>query len=307
MTAKRPKPYDAYQSTKECWRAMRDRCLNKNAKYFYLYGGAGITICARWLEPKGVGFDNFVADMGTRPPPDPIRGRFSLDRVNNDSGYSKANCRWTDGKTQARNKSNNRILEWNGQDYCLADLAEQAGVSQTVFSSRLRANWDLDKIMTTAAVSYVERGPMTLQHAGREHTLEGWALQRDIPSTEVRARLLAGWEVNQALDTPAGFDEPTVAPPRRNHSPNKRHLTGRRFGMLKVLSELPKRGVSANARWLCVCDCGELSEALSSNLGTGKTESCGCMVGTRHADTTAKWQATVAMNKQPRGPILPPP
>lgn len=47
-------------------------------------------------------------------------------------------------------------------------------------------------------------------------------------------------------------------------------LTGRRFGKLTV-----KRYVG-NKKWLCMCDCGHETVALSSNLKRGHTTSCGC-------------------------------
>ena len=75
------------------WKSMIARCRNPNATGYERYGGRGINICERWLT-----FANFFEDMGPRPP-----GR-SIDRVNNELGYSKANCRWATRSEQERNK-----------------------------------------------------------------------------------------------------------------------------------------------------------------------------------------------------------
>lgn len=75
------------------WRSMRNRCMNPADRTFKDYGGRGITVCERWAI-----FDNFLADMGSRP-----AGR-SLDRVNNDEGYTPDNCRWATPKEQANNR-----------------------------------------------------------------------------------------------------------------------------------------------------------------------------------------------------------
>lgn len=48
--------------TYQSWNHMKDRCRNKNHVAYPRYGGAGVTVCDRWLD-----FDNFVADMGNRP------------------------------------------------------------------------------------------------------------------------------------------------------------------------------------------------------------------------------------------------
>jgi len=50
-----------------CYKNMRSRCLNPKHKHYNYYGGRGITICARWMEPDGKGFLNFLEDMGDQP------------------------------------------------------------------------------------------------------------------------------------------------------------------------------------------------------------------------------------------------
>ncbi len=79
---------------------MKARCLNKNADRYKYYGARGITMCRRWLK-----FENFYADMGSRP-----YGK-SLDRINNNKGYSPANCRWATHTVQMRNR---RKPDWTG-------------------------------------------------------------------------------------------------------------------------------------------------------------------------------------------------
>lgn len=51
-------------------------------------------------------------------------------------------------------------------------------------------------------------------------------------------------------------------------------LTGMRFGRLTVIERVPSK--SGHARWKCLCDCGNYTEALSNNLKSGAKVSCGC-------------------------------
>ncbi len=53
-------------------------------------------------------------------------------------------------------------------------------------------------------------------------------------------------------------------------------LTGKRFGMLKVIERNGSESSRGNSLWLCQCDCGGISTVRSSFLRKGVTKSCGC-------------------------------
>jgi hypothetical protein len=76
------------------WKAMIQRCTNPRDQRWNDYGGRGITVCKRWRDS----FEAFYADMGPRP------AGLTLERVNNDEGYSPENCKWATYEEQSRNQ-----------------------------------------------------------------------------------------------------------------------------------------------------------------------------------------------------------
>jgi len=76
---------------------MLARCENPRDPRFKTYGARGITVCERWHV-----FENFLADMGERPPGVTRGGRalYSIDRIDNDRGYEPGNCKWSTPKEQ---------------------------------------------------------------------------------------------------------------------------------------------------------------------------------------------------------------
>ena len=78
------------------WEQMMRRCYNPQVERYKDYGGRGIDVCEEWRDIKN--FANWALSKGYR------EGIDSIDRINNDKGYSPENCRLADKFTQASNK-----------------------------------------------------------------------------------------------------------------------------------------------------------------------------------------------------------
>ena len=111
------------------WVNMKTRCYNEKVAdkdYF----GKGITVCDRWLNS----FENFYADMGKRP-----SNHHSIDRINNDKGYSPENCRWATLDIQATNKKRVVYYETNGIRKNLQEWSNYFGVHQANLMNTLKS------------------------------------------------------------------------------------------------------------------------------------------------------------------------
>lgn len=124
------------------WHSAISRCKNKNNISYKFYGGRGISMSDEWASS----FETFFSDMGQRP-----SNKHSLDRIDNNRGYEKGNCRWATRKEQARNTRACIILEYNGIKGTLKALCEHFGVKYTMAISRKTHGWPLDKILTIPA------------------------------------------------------------------------------------------------------------------------------------------------------------
>ena len=80
-------------TTYRAWEGMKQRCKATTHPRYQDWGGRGISYPATWETYSG-----FLADMGECP------YGYSLDRINNNKGYSKDNCRWADASTQNHNR-----------------------------------------------------------------------------------------------------------------------------------------------------------------------------------------------------------
>lgn len=112
----------------DIYRQMIGRCYNKNNKRYHDYGGRGITVSEDWRLSK----NNFLNDMGKRP-----TNKHSLDRIDNDKGYSKENCRWATIKQQSKNKRSTVNLVAFGKTKCIADWSRLLKISKGTIRYRL--------------------------------------------------------------------------------------------------------------------------------------------------------------------------
>lgn len=109
------------------WRSMIARCTKPSDAAFYLYGGRGITVAPEWMN-----FERFVSDMGLKP------DGYSLERIDNNVGYSKENCRWATQLEQAQNRRTSLPVLFRGEMLTAAEIARRVGLHPNTVRQRLQ-------------------------------------------------------------------------------------------------------------------------------------------------------------------------
>lgn len=123
-----PTARQLHRGTYECWINMQTRCYNAKYRDFHRYGGRGIRVCDRWRGS----FDMFLEDMGPRP------DGMTLERIDNDCGYSPENCRWASPAEQARNRRSTITATVAGETLIAKDWISRLGISPNAFYTRAR-------------------------------------------------------------------------------------------------------------------------------------------------------------------------
>lgn len=114
------------------WLEMNHRCHNKKASNYCDYGGRGIQVEDSWRRS----FVAFLNDMGRKPSP-----KHSIDRVDNNGGYNKENCRWSTKREQANNKRNNLNITVGSETKTLAQWTRFKCYTGNLIGDRLRRGW----------------------------------------------------------------------------------------------------------------------------------------------------------------------
>lgn len=112
------------------WRNMKNRCLNTWAERYKHYGGRGITVCDEWLHNFEAFYDWAIANG--------YADGLSLDRIDVNGNYCPENCRWADETIQANNKSNNLMVEINGEIKTFAEWSRITGIRYDTLCKRYR-------------------------------------------------------------------------------------------------------------------------------------------------------------------------
>lgn len=119
------------------WYQMVQRCHNPNHQNYPRYGALGRTVCEEWRnDPQA--FINWSESHG-------YKEGLSIDRIDNEKGYSPDNCRWVDRFVQQNNMRRNHWITANGETHTISQWARIKGVRRTLILKRLKLGWSEER------------------------------------------------------------------------------------------------------------------------------------------------------------------
>lgn len=122
----------------DIWISMRKRCNLPSSDAYKYYGGRGIKVCEEW-DKDYIPFRDWALSNG-------YQKNLSIDRIDTNGNYCPENCRWVTAKTQANNRTNNRVIEYNGEARTIAEWSRITGLSYRIIQYRLDAGWEVQRI-----------------------------------------------------------------------------------------------------------------------------------------------------------------
>ena len=104
------------------------RCTNPNSTYFLRYGGRGITVCPEWRTRRN--FKEWALSHG-------YRSDLTIDRIDNDKGYSPDNCRWVTPSQNCNNRSTTHFVTAFGKTQSLTEWSRELNISYNTLKKRV--------------------------------------------------------------------------------------------------------------------------------------------------------------------------
>ena len=124
------------------WYKMRNRCNNPKDLVYNRYGGRGITVCEEWNN-SFESFREWAVSQG-------YKEELTIERVDNNKGYSPENCVWATAKTQANNRRSCVTFSHNGKTQNLMQWCKELDLDYKLVHNRIhKLGWNFERAITT--------------------------------------------------------------------------------------------------------------------------------------------------------------
>lgn len=164
------------------WSKMKERCDNENTPAYHNYGGRGVKVCEEWHDNFQAFYDWAIVNG--------YDDTLTIERKDNNKGYSPDNCCWITREEQARNKRNIQYVLIDGEKLPLKTACEKLGLPYKAVHLRVaRYGMSIDEAI---------RKPFK----DKSKTLSAKCKEAGLPYGTVFARIKSGWSEERALSEP---------------------------------------------------------------------------------------------------------
>lgn len=132
----------SYTRVYKTWQGLKSRCTYERDPYYKNYGGKGITVCDEWMHNFNAFYMWAVANG--------YSDDLTIDRIDVNGNYEPTNCRFVNRKTQANNRTNNRIITYHNESHTLAEWSGILGIKYETLAARLnKYKWSVEQAFST--------------------------------------------------------------------------------------------------------------------------------------------------------------
>lgn len=127
---------------------IHSRCELPSHTNYNNYGGRGIGVCEEWSGKDGFFyFYKWSMDNG-------YAENLSIDRLDNNKGYSPVNCKWSTTKEQIENRRCSIFLNYKGEELPLSEIAKLENVKYQLLYSRIKKGYSLEEALSDIKSKY---------------------------------------------------------------------------------------------------------------------------------------------------------
>ena len=125
------------------WATLKERLKTNN------YKKLNIKICDEWENDPKAFIQWALANGYKEEKLKNGKNRLTIDRINTYGDYEPSNCRFVEMKIQNKNKTNNRIIKYKNENYCLVDLAKKFNIKEGTLVGRLNNGYSVERAVET--------------------------------------------------------------------------------------------------------------------------------------------------------------
>lgn len=127
------------------YNGIKTRCYNKKRSAYKNYGERGIMICQEWAS-HNTGWQSFKKWAMANGYKDDL----TIDRIDNNKGYSPDNCRWVTRLVQGNNTRRNHYVKYNNTVKTLSEWCRELELNYDRTEQRInKLKWTVERAFTT--------------------------------------------------------------------------------------------------------------------------------------------------------------